>query len=173
MSKEYYDPFAFSKALLPSTIGFDNMFKTLEDVQRSMTKVAAGYPPYNIKKVDDNRYVIEIAVAGFGKQDVEIELLDSTLVVKGNTTLGNLIKDGVNVEYLYKGIAERAFTRSFKLADTVEIKNAEMLNGILKIWLENIIPESKKPRKINIEDADEVKEPSSTQQFLSEKYSNK
>lgn len=169
MSKDYYDPFAFSKALLPNTIGFDPMFKSLEEMQRTMSKVAGSYPPYNIKKVDENKYVIEIAVAGFGKQDVEIELMDDTLVVKGNTTLGTLTKDGVNVEYLYKGIAERAFTRSFKLADTIEIKNAEMINGILKVWLENIIPESKKPRKIDIKD-ESYKEQSSTQQFLSEKY---
>lgn len=172
MSKEYYDPFAFSKTLLPTTIGFDQMFKSLEDMHRSVAKAAGGYPPYNIKKVEENKYVIELAVAGFGKQDIELELIDGTLVVKGNTTIDTLTKDGINVEYLHKGIAERAFTRSFKLADTIEIKNAELLNGILKVWLENIIPDSKKPRKININDAAD-KEPSSTQQFLSEKYGSK
>jgi molecular chaperone IbpA len=168
MSKEYYDPFAFSKALLPTTIGFDPMFKSLEEMQRTMTKVVGTYPPYNIKKIDENKYVIEIAVAGFSKQDVEIELMDGTLVVKGNTTLGTLTKDGVNVEYLHKGIAERAFTRTFKLADTIEIKNAELLNGILKVFLDNIIPESKKPRKVEIKDSAETE--SSTKQFLTEKY---
>lgn len=172
MSKEYYDPFAFSKNLLPSTIGFDSMFKTLEEMQRSVAKSAISYPPYNIKKTDENKYVIEVAVAGFGKQDIEVEINDGTLVIKGNTSLDTLTKDGTDITYLYKGIAERAFTRTFKLADTVEIKNAELLNGILKVWLENIIPESKKPRKININDASETT-PSSTQQFLTEKYSDK
>ena len=168
MSKDYYDPFAFSKALLPSTVGFDQMFKSFEEMQRSVAKTVS-YPPYNIKKVEDNKYIIEIAVAGFGKQDIEVELMDGTLVIKGQTSLDTLTKDGTDITYLHKGIAERAFTRSFKLADTIEIKNAELLNGILKVWLENIIPDSKKPRKININDANE-KEPTSTQQFLSEKY---
>lgn len=168
MSKEYYDPFAFSKALLPTTIGFDPMFKSLEEMQRTMTKVVGSYPPYNIKKVDENRYVIEIAVAGFGKQDIEIEILDGTLIIKGQTSLDTLTKDGADVTYLHKGIAERAFTRTFKLADTVEIKNAELLNGILKIWLENIILDAKKPRKVEINDS--AATDSSTKQFLAEKY---
>jgi molecular chaperone IbpA len=169
MSKDYYDPFAFSKALLPTTIGFDPMFKSLEEMQRTMSKVVGSYPPYNIKKVDENKYVIEVAVAGFGKQDIEVEMVNGTLVIKGNTTIDTLTKDGTDVTYLHKGIAERAFTRHFKLADTVEVKNAELINGILKVWLESFIPESKKPRKIDITDSAE-KEPSSTQQFLTEKY---
>lgn len=169
MTKEYYDPFAFSKALLPTTIGFDPMFKSLEEMQRTMTKVVGSYPPYNIKKISESKYVIEVAVAGFGKQDIEIEILDGTLIIKGQTSIDTLTKDGADVTYLHKGIAERAFTRTFKLADTVEIKNAELINGILKVWLENIIPDSKKPRKIDINDSPE-KEPNSTQQFLSEKY---
>jgi molecular chaperone IbpA len=173
MTKEFYDPFAFTKALLPTTIGFDDMFKKLENVHRSVTKMTNSYPPYNVKKIDENRYVIEVAVAGFGKQDIEVEMVDGTLSIKGNTTIDTLTKDGVDVTYLHHGIAERAFTRSFKLADTIEIKNAELINGILKVWLENIIPESKKPRKIDIKDetsAPVAKEQSSTQQFLTEKY---
>lgn len=150
MSKDYnnFDPFSVMKtALLPSTIGFDGLFKSLEDI----AKVATSYPPYNIKKVSDTKYVIELAVAGFGKQDIDIEFLDGTLVIKGNTTLDTLTKDGVDVTYLHKGIAERAFTRTFKLADTVEIKNAELINGILKVWFEAFVPE-KKARKIDIKD---------------------
>lgn len=168
MSKDYYDPFAFSKALLPTTIGFDPMFKSLEEMQRTMTKVVGSYPPYNIKKVDENKYVIEVAVAGFGKQDIEIEILDGTLIIKGQTSLDTLTKDGVDVTYLHKGIAERAFTRTFKLADTIEIKNAELVNGILKVWLDNIIPDHKKPRKVEINDS--AAKESSTSQFLAEKY---
>ena len=168
------DPFAFSKNFLPNTVGFDDMFRNLESVTRSLHKGLSSYPPYNIKKVDDNKYVIEIAVAGFGKQDLELELKEGTLVIKGHTSLDTLTKDGVEQTYLYKGIADRAFTRQFTLADTVEVKNAEMINGMLKVWLENIIPEHKKPKKIDITDtaekSGETLEPSSTNQFLAEKY---
>lgn len=171
MTKDYYDPFAFSKSLLPSTIGFDNLFKNLEAAQRSISKMAANYPPYNIKKVDDNKYVLELAVAGFGKHDIELTLQEGTLTVKGSTSLDTLTRDGTDVTYLYKGIADRAFTRQFSLADTVEIKNAELINGMLKVWLENIIPEAKKPRKIDIAEPGVVPgdaKAESTQQFLSE-----
>lgn len=166
MSKDYFpDPFSFTKTLLPTTVGFDSLFKSLEDMHRSVAKVAStSYPPYNIKKVSDNKYVIEVAVAGFGKQDIDIEFLDGTLVIKGNTSLDTLTKDGTDVSYLYKGIAERAFTRTFRLADTVEIKNAELINGILKVWFESFVPE-KKARKIDIND--ETDQP--TQQLLTEK----
>ncbi len=170
MSKDYYDPFAFSKSLLPSSIGFDTLFKNLEAAQKQIAKAAMNYPPYNIKKVGENKYVLELAVAGFGKHDIELTLQDGTLTVKGNTTLDTLMKDGVDVAYLHKGIADRAFTRQFSLADTVEIKNAELINGMLKVWLENIIPDSKKPRKIEINaegDSGQV-EADSTKQFLSE-----
>jgi molecular chaperone IbpA len=171
MSKDYYDPFAFSKSLLPSSIGFDTLFKNLEAAQKQITKAALNYPPYNIKKVGENKYVLELAVAGFGKHDIELTLQDGTLTVKGSTTLDTLIKDGIDITYLHKGIADRAFTRQFSLADTVEIKNAELINGMLKVWLENIIPDSKKTRKIEINDnggsLDQV-EADSTKQFLSE-----
>lgn len=171
MSKEYYDPFTFSKSLLPSSIGFDTLFKNLEAAQRQITKAALNYPPYNIKKVSENKYVIELAVAGFGKHDLDVEMKDGTLTIKGNTTLDTLTRDGVDIAYLYKGIADRAFTRQFSLADTVEIKNAELINGMLKIWLENIIPDAKKARKININDSQEADgevTTESTKQFLQE-----
>lgn len=150
------DPFSFAnsfaKSFLPTTIGFDEAFKNLESVTRTIQKAVPSYPPYNIKKVSDNKYVIELAVAGFGKQDLEMELNDGVLSIKGRTSLDTLTKDGVDQTYLYKGIADRAFTRQFTLADSVEIKNAELINGMLKVWLENIIPEHKKPKKIDIED---------------------
>ena len=171
MSKDYYDPFAFSKSLLPSSIGFDTLFKNLEAAQKQISKAALNYPPYNIKKVGENKYVLELAVAGFGKHDIELTLQDGTLTVKGSTTLDTLTKDGIDITYLHKGIADRAFTRQFSLADTVEIRNAELINGMLKVWLENIIPDSKKPRKIDISDnggSTEQVEADSTKQFLSE-----
>ena len=101
--------------------------------------------------------MIEIAVAGFGKQDIEVELQDGTLTVRGNVS-------SEEADYIYKGIAERAFTRQFTLADTVEVKNADLINGMLKIWLERFIPEEKKPKKINIGEAE-----TSSKQLLTEK----
>lgn len=123
-------------------IGFDDFLKKVNSFTTN-TKLPT-FPPYNIKKVEDNKYVIEIAVAGFGKQDIEITMEENNLTIKGQVTSD----DPTN--YLYKGIADRAFTRVFTLADTVEIKNADLINGMLKIWLEQIIPESKKPKKIEI-----------------------
>ena len=164
------DPFAFAKTLLPSTVGFDTVFKRIEDMSQQVAKAATNYPPYNIKKVADNKYVIELAVAGFAKHDIDLELEDGILKIKGQTSLDTLTKDGVDQQYLFKGIADRSFTRQFSIADTVEIQNAELINGMLKIWLENIIPDHKKPKKINI---DETKPASSTSQFLTDSYESK
>jgi molecular chaperone IbpA len=161
MNKLLFDPFSIPKQF-NTTVGFEPILKRLAEMAETMPKMQT-YPPYNIKKIDENKYVIELAVAGFGRQDLELELQDGTLTVKGN-----VVSD--DSEYLYKGIAERAFTRQFTLADTVEIKNADLINGMLKIWLERFVPEEKKPKKINI---GETETESSTKQFLSEKYGDK
>jgi molecular chaperone IbpA len=131
-------------------VGFDETFNRLAKFHDDVAKNIPNYPPYNIKKVDDNKYVIELAVAGFAKHELELELIDSVLTVKGQSTLDSLTADGVDQTYIYKGISDRAFSRKFNLADTVEIKNAEYLNGMLKVFLERIIPEHKKPKKIEI-----------------------
>lgn len=145
-------------------VGADKLAQRVQETVDHIAKTATSYPPFNLKKVDDNKYVVELAVAGFGKQDVELTLEGGKLIIKGNTTLDTITQDGVDVTYLHKGIADRAFTRTFSLADNVEVKNAEMLNGILKIWLEHIIPEDKKPKKIDIKDAGEK----SNKQLLTE-----
>jgi molecular chaperone IbpA len=137
----------------PYSVGFEDTIKRFSELANTTLK-AANYPPYDIVKVDDNKYVIEMAVAGFGKQNIEIELADGKLVVSGK--LDSDEKSLANV--LYKGIANRPFHRSFNLADSVEVEGAELVNGILKIWLENIIPDHKKPRKVEI--ADKVEEKS-------------
>lgn len=167
MHKLNYDPFSFSTfpKQLNTTIGFEPILKKLAEISETFPKVPT-YPPYNIKKIDENKYVIEMAVAGFGKQDLELELQDGTLTIKGNVSTDES-------EYIYKGIAERAFTRQFTLADTVEIKNADLINGMLKIWLERFIPEEKKPKKINIGETSSEHNGEPTKQFLSEKYSDK
>jgi molecular chaperone IbpA len=146
------DVFSFNPATFDKFfVGADKLFKTLEKASETAYKGIPGYPPYNIAKVDENKYVIEMAVAGFGKQNIDIELANNTLTIKGGLTLQDYNLENP-VTYIYKGIADRSFTRKFTVADTVEVKNAELINGMLKLWLENIIPDEKKPKKIDIVD---------------------
>ena len=154
---------------------FDKFFvgsdKFLAKVQETADFVAnsatsGGYPPFTLKKTDENLYVIEMAVAGFGKQDIELTLDSNKLKIAGQTTLDTLTTDGVNVDYLHKGISDRPFQRTFTLADNVVVNNAQMVNGLLKIWLEHIIPEDKKPKKIDIEEVETPKK--GKKEFLSE-----
>lgn len=160
MNKSIYDPFSFSTfpKQFNTTVGFEPILKKLAEMAETMPKVPT-YPPYNIKQTGENTYVIEMAVAGFGKQDLELELQEDKLTIKGNVHT-----DDNDDNYIFKGIAERAFTRQFTLADTVEVKNADLINGMLKIWLERFIPEEKKPKKINIGE-----EEKSSKQLLTEK----
>lgn len=148
------DPFGLSK----NAIGFDTIFERLQAATEALPKIPA-YPPYNIKKVDDEHFVIEMAVAGFGKQNLDIELKDDTLTITGK-------HEASDNDYIYQGIANRAFTRQFTLADTVIVKNAELVNGLLKIALERYIPEEKKAKKIDIMDPFGVQE--TTKQLLTE-----
>jgi molecular chaperone IbpA len=133
-------------------VGFDDQFNRLAKVHDDLTKSIPNYPPYNIKKVDDNKYVIELAVAGFGKQDVELELAGDKLIVRGNVASDD--KDSME-SFLFKGISNRAFTRTFALDDQIVVNGAEMFNGMLQIFLEKIIPEHRKPRKIDVEEKGE------------------
>lgn len=127
-------------------IGFEPLLKQLSDYSSALPKLPT-YPPYNIRKTGENTYVIELAVAGFGRQDLELNFEGNTLTVKGKIT-SETTSNGS--DYLFKGIADRAFSRSFVLADSVEVKNADLVNGMLKIWLERFIPEHKRARKIDI-----------------------
>jgi molecular chaperone IbpA len=129
-----------------SLIGFDDLFTRVEKAVTESAKLMA-YPPYNLRKTGDNTYVIEMAVAGFGKSDIEITLDGDLLKIAGAAN-ADATEEG---ELLFKGIAERAFERKFSVADTVVVKNAQMVNGILKVFLENVIPESKKPKRISVE----------------------
>jgi molecular chaperone IbpA len=126
-------------------VGFDDQFNRMAKFHEDLTKNIPNYPPYNIKKNDENHYTIEIAVAGFGQQDIDIEMADGKLLVRGN------VKSEEDQEnFLFKGIANRAFTRSFVLNDEVVVNDAEMINGMLKIFLERLIPEHKQPKKIAV-----------------------
>lgn len=129
-------------------VGFDEQFNRLAKMHDDMTKNIPNYPPYNIRKTGDNTYVIELAVAGFARQDIEIELTDNTMIVRGNAASDE--KESEN--YLWKGIATRNFTRTFALEDQIEVKDAEMLNGMLRVFLERIIPEHKKPKKVEVKE---------------------
>lgn len=127
---------------LKSFIGFDRFFEELENASK-LAKLPS-YPPYNIKQIDENRYVIEIAVAGFSKSEVEIQLEGNKLIVKGKS---NSVDES---EYIYKGISNREFIRAFTLADKIEVKDAEMENGLLKIWLSNLVKVQDAVKKIAI-----------------------
>ena len=131
-------------ALYPSFVGFDNIFNELERLVEG-TQPAPSFPPHNILKVNDTNYVVELAVAGFGKDEIDIQLEDGNLIIKGEK------KDKEGLEYVYRGIATRAFTKKIRLMETIEVRGAEFKDGILRIGLENIIPDHKKPRKIQIE----------------------
>jgi molecular chaperone IbpA len=135
----------FHKSLDPFTIGFGDTIETFRQAAEAAQK-ASGYPPYNIKKVKDNKYVIEMAVAGFAKSDIEITMEGKKLVIKGATS------EDEGGEYLHKGIANRGFNREFTLADKVEIKDAELANGMLKVWLENMVKAQEAIRKIAIKE---------------------
>ncbi|MEZ5919751.1 MAG: Hsp20 family protein [Parvularculaceae bacterium] len=128
--------------LYRSTVGFDRMFDLLDSLGKSET---GGYPPYNIERVDEDRYRITLAVAGFGEGDLDIELHENTLKVVGARP-----QEDEDRTFLHQGIAGRSFERRFQLADHVLIEGATLQNGLLNIDLRREIPETKKPRKIEI-----------------------
>lgn len=132
--------------MTPYAVGFDRTFDRLFDYVTHQAE-STGYPPYNIQKTEDFKFEIEMALAGFDKKDINIEVAEGVLTVKS-------IKDkdkGVTDEYtVYKGISQRNFTRKFTLADDIVVNDAKLVNGMLTIYLERIIPEEKKPRMITV-----------------------
>jgi molecular chaperone IbpA len=132
--------------LAHTTLGFERFFDDVEKLLASdVAKVSSSFPPHNIIKLDDSHYIVELAIAGFSKNEIEISVENGTLTVKGEKQ-----EKETGVQYLHKGIGTRSFTKSLTIADTVEVKGAEFKDGILRIGLENVIPEHKKPRKIEI-----------------------
>jgi len=133
--------------MTPYAVGFDRQFDRLFDYVTHQAESTGGYPPYNIQKTEDYKFEIEMALAGFSKKDIEIEVAEGVLTVKS-------VKDkdtGSTDEYtLYKGISQRNFTRKFTLADDIVVKGAELKDGMLTISLERIVPEEKKPQLITI-----------------------
>ena len=135
--------------LRPVTVGFDNVFDHFERMfEDDFTSFSApSFPYYNIVKQGKNKYDIEVALAGYSKDDVEVGLENGVLSIKSKETKTDK-KD--EVEILHKGIAKRYFSKSFTIADDVEVKGAELKDGLLKVSLERIVPESKKARTIEI-----------------------
>tara|TARA_R100000541_G_scaffold48746_1_gene55834 strand:- start:207 stop:641 length:435 start_codon:yes stop_codon:yes gene_type:complete len=130
----------------PFTVGFDRVFDRLVDYGNTNYETG-GFPPYNIRKTDDFKHVIEIALAGFSKDEIEVILTDGVLEIKSKNTVS---VDKPKDDLIHKGIAKRAFTRKFTLADDIEIKDAKLVNGLLLIDLEQIVPEHKKPKTIKV-----------------------
>ena len=127
----------------PFAVGFDRTFDTLELLASSKAN-ETNYPPYNIRKVSEDHYAIELAIAGFEEKDVDIELVEETLTIKGNRP--KEASDGI----LHQGLATRDFIKKFVLSDDMVIKGAALSNGMLYIGVERVIPDEKKPRKIKL-----------------------
>ncbi len=129
--------------LTPYTVGFDRMFDRLQDYT-SNNLTSTNFPPYNIRKVGEFDYTIELALAGFSKKDIEVKVVDGVITIK------SIKENSEDDEALYRGISYRKFTKKFSLADDMEVKGAKLDNGLLSIDLERIVPEEKKPRTIDI-----------------------
>ncbi len=129
--------------LLPSTVGFDHFFDAIESL--SSDKYTSTFPPHNIVKIDDNNYLVELAVAGFSDDDITIEVVKKQLEISGKKT-----DRDANRSYLHHGIGTRSFKKTVHMADTVQVKGATLSNGILTIELENIVPEENLPKRIPI-----------------------
>ena len=130
-------------------VGLEDQFDRMWRIHNSASNLNGNYPPYNILK-DGQNYTVEIAVAGFKREEIDIEVKENELVVSGRVA-AQPSEDGP--QYIHRGIAAREFTRTFVLSDDVVVRGADLQNGMLLIQLEHIIPEAKKPRKIAIGDA--------------------
>ena len=138
--------------LYRSTVGFDRMFSVLDQLD-GLEGSVPSYPPYNIERNGENAFRISVAVAGFTNADLSIETKENTLTIHGEKQDTDEEKRS---EVLYKGIAERAFERSFQLADHVVVRSAKLANGLLHIDLVREVPEAMKPRAIPIVSSDKM-----------------
>ena len=129
--------------LRPFSVGFDDLFDHFNN--QLEIKQTPSYPPYNINRIDDLNYQIEMALAGFSKNDIDIKYADNQLTIKSVDS-----DDKVEKETLHRGISKRKFSRTFTLAEDMKVNGAELKDGMLLIELEKIVPEEKKPRTIDI-----------------------
>ena len=135
-------------SLRPFSVGFDSIFEEFDRVLESTERHNSNYPPYNIHKISENEFKIEVALAGYSKDDIELELKDNTLTVR-NKLKEKIVNNDAN-GVIHKGISTRQFERSFTISEDIKVINAELLNGLLNIDLERVIPEEKKARLISI-----------------------
>ena len=129
--------------LTPYAVGFDRQFDRLWDYATHQAE-STGFPPYNIVKDGDYNFTIEMALDGYSKKDIDVEVADGVLTIK------SIKESNTDDDKLYRGIANRQFTRKFTLADDIVVNDAKLVNGMLTIYLERIIPEEKKPRMITV-----------------------
>ncbi|MCP2671489.1 Hsp20 family protein [Maricaulaceae bacterium EIL42A08] len=130
--------------LYRTIVGFDRLADMIDTAAKQ--EPGAGYPPYNIEQLGEHEYRIELAVAGFGEEDLDIQVQENVLTISGKRAPS----EGEDRNFLHRGIAERSFERRFHLADNVEVRGADLRNGLLQVRLEREIPEAKKPRQISI-----------------------
>ena len=133
--------------LRPVSVGFDSVFDHFESMFNDPPSLHTNYPPYDIVKTDEHSYVIELAVAGFSKKDIAVTVENGVLTVKSDRE-GNAESSGQ--EIIHRGISKRYFKKSFSISDDVEIRGAELKDGLLRISMEKIIPESRKRKEISI-----------------------
>jgi molecular chaperone IbpA len=135
-----------TQALNRALIGFDRMFDEME--ARFVNTAQTNYPPYNVIRESDNLYTIEVAVAGFKKDEIKVTIEDGTLSIEANKDV--VEDDEGTFQYLHRGLASRAFTRSWTLAEHIKVKGAEIKDGILTVKLEREVPEELKPKIIDV-----------------------
>ena len=133
----------FWRDLSPFTVGFDRTFDTLSLLVKSQPQ-NTNYPPYNIRKVSDDHYGVELALAGFEEKDLDIEVAGENLIISGKKS------DESNENLIHQGLASRNFQRKFVLSDDMIVKGAALSNGILYIGIERVVPDHKKPKKISL-----------------------
>ena len=133
--------------LRPVSVGFDSVFDHFESLFNDSPSLHTNYPPYDIVKTDEHSYVIELAVAGFSKKDIAVTVENGVLTVESDRE-GNAESSGQ--EIIHRGISKRYFKKSFSISDDVEIRGAELKDGLLRISMEKIIPESRKRKEISI-----------------------
>ena len=137
----------FITSLTPFTVGMDRMFRDLEQFSNSFAGSSTAYPPYNIEQIDEGKWVISMAIAGFGEEDIKVSQKERNLTVKGK------IESKTNEDedhFVHHGIANRSFDRTFRLGPHVLVRNATLKNGMLTIDLEQELPEEEKPKEIPI-----------------------
>ena len=137
--------------MLGFSVGFDGFFNRLTN----MDIAQSGYPPYNIRKINELQYVVELALAGFSKSDIEVEVTDGTLTIRSITAKdiggdNNETSENNEIGFVHRGIAKRTFSRAFQLSDDIIVQSADLQDGMLIVNLERVIPDEKKPRLIPI-----------------------